>query len=256
MTTTDDEPACRFCFEGGEDFNPLIDPCNCIGSMKYVHVNCIRKWRAITTNEDWISRCQLCLTDYMVYLRWPKEDLPRDVLFIHLLTQRHYILATMVYYLHLTFLSLYPVILPYLPNPTLQPASNQVLPNPFTNTIETELVESPYNNLQYLYFTRLSYGIYISLLGLLTIWYLTAYYKSFWKYIKNRRLYNMLWLSCITDQGIFKTPFMTLFLILGSGILASLYIIPFAYLYIYMLAYISRIHLTIIRKININAEFF
>lgn len=252
---TDDDPICRFCFEGGEDSNPLINPCNCIGSMKYVHVKCIRRWRANTTNDEWISRCQLCLTDYVVYLRWPKEDLPRDVPFFHLLTQRHYVVTTMVYYLHLTFLSLYPIILPHLPKPKPQPA-DQNLPNPFTNTIQLELVQSPYNNLQYLYFTRLSYGIYLSMLGLVTLWYLMLYYKSFLKYIKNRRLYAMLWLSCITDHGMFQTPFMTIFLILSSGILASLYIIPFGYLYIYMLAYISRIHITIIRKINSNAEIF
>lgn len=253
---TEDDPICRFCFEGTEDSNPLIDPCQCIGSIKYVHVNCIRRWRANTANEEWISRCQLCLTDFVVYLRWPKEDLPRDVPFFHLLTRRHYVLTSMVYYLHLTFISFYPIILPYLPKPKLQPVVDQILPNPYTNTIQPETVHSAYINLQYLYFTHLSYGIYISFLALVTMWYLISYYKSFWKYIKNRRLYTMLWLSCITDHGIFQTPFMTIFLTLGSGVLASLYIIPFGYLYIYMLAYISRIHLTIIRKINTNAEIF
>lgn len=37
---------CRVCFcEGNfEGKNPLISPCNCTGSVKYIHLNCLRKW--------------------------------------------------------------------------------------------------------------------------------------------------------------------------------------------------------------------
>jgi hypothetical protein len=37
---------CRICFSEGnfEDKNPLISPCNCTGSVKYIHLNCLRKW--------------------------------------------------------------------------------------------------------------------------------------------------------------------------------------------------------------------
>ncbi len=37
---------CRICFCEGtfEDKNPLISPCNCTGSVKYIHLNCLRKW--------------------------------------------------------------------------------------------------------------------------------------------------------------------------------------------------------------------
>ena len=37
---------CRICFcEGNfEGLNPLISPCKCIGSVKYIHLNCLRKW--------------------------------------------------------------------------------------------------------------------------------------------------------------------------------------------------------------------
>ena len=37
---------CRICFVEG-DFdgnNPLISPCNCTGSVKYIHLYCLRKW--------------------------------------------------------------------------------------------------------------------------------------------------------------------------------------------------------------------
>ena len=37
---------CRICFSDGsfEGKNPLISPCNCTGSVKYIHLNCLRKW--------------------------------------------------------------------------------------------------------------------------------------------------------------------------------------------------------------------
>ena len=37
---------CRICFcEGNfEGIDPLISPCKCSGSVKYIHLNCLRKW--------------------------------------------------------------------------------------------------------------------------------------------------------------------------------------------------------------------
>ena len=38
--------SCRICLQEG-DFNgenPLINPCNCTGSVKYIHLKCLRKW--------------------------------------------------------------------------------------------------------------------------------------------------------------------------------------------------------------------
>ena len=37
---------CRICYmeEDGPDINPLLDPCICAGSMKYIHYKCLRHW--------------------------------------------------------------------------------------------------------------------------------------------------------------------------------------------------------------------
>ena len=40
----DDEPMCRYCFDGGED-EPLVSPCACRGDQKYVHLSCLRRWQ-------------------------------------------------------------------------------------------------------------------------------------------------------------------------------------------------------------------
>ena len=34
---------CRICFSNA-DFSPLITPCNCTGSSKYIHLSCLQKW--------------------------------------------------------------------------------------------------------------------------------------------------------------------------------------------------------------------
>lgn len=38
---------CRICLDEEEDFqsgNPFITPCRCMGSMKYIHLKCLRNW--------------------------------------------------------------------------------------------------------------------------------------------------------------------------------------------------------------------
>ena len=38
---------CRICLDDEEDFasgNPFITPCKCMGSMKYIHLKCLREW--------------------------------------------------------------------------------------------------------------------------------------------------------------------------------------------------------------------
>ena len=240
--TAETEEACRFCFEGPEADNPLINPCKCIGSMKYVHVRCIKTWRRNTTNHEWIHKCQLCLEDYEVFLRWAKEDEPRQVAFLNFLTQRHVVVSIMLYYFHLTFLSLLPI------------TRNQN-PNPLTiHTIQD--VKSPYTNLQYLYFTRISYFAYLVMLSGISGLYFYTYYKSFWKYIHNKKLYTYLWLGCISDSGIFQTPLMTIFMLIGSGLFSAAFLSPLAFGYIYMLSSIYDVHMTIIRRINETAEIF
>jgi hypothetical protein len=235
------EDVCRFCFDGPELGNPLITPCKCIGSMKYVHVQCIKLWRRNTTNNEWVHRCQLCLEDYEIYLRYPKEDTPVQVPFLNLLTKRHIVVSILLYYFHLLFLSILPI--QYLPFDSLT-----------IDTIQT--VKSPYANLQYLYFTQISYLLYLSLFSGITGLYLYTYYQSFWKNIYNKKLYAYLWLGCISDGGIFQTPLMTIFMLFISGLFSAAFISPFAFAYIYILSSIYDVHVTIVRRINDHAEIF
>lgn len=39
-----EEKQCRICFSNSEDISPLISPCSCTGSSKYIHLICLQKW--------------------------------------------------------------------------------------------------------------------------------------------------------------------------------------------------------------------
>jgi hypothetical protein len=231
--TTMVEDTCRFCFEGPEPANPLVNPCKCTGSMKYIHVQCIRLWRTNTTNYEWINRCQLCLSDYDVFLRWAKESAPRYFPLMYIITDKHYLVSMVMFYLHMITLSIMPII-----------------------GIGNNNQKSAFLNLETLYFTQISYWLYVCLLVSVTYFYIMAYYKSFWKHIQNKKLYTYLWLGCISNSGIFQTPLMTICMTVISGMISVAFISPFAFVYIYMLSSIYEVHLSIIRHINDNAEIF
>lgn len=66
---------CRICISGeSSKKNPLIAPCNCTGSMKFVHYECLKQWlnRDLNTvrNDNvtsyyWASfECEVCKLVY------------------------------------------------------------------------------------------------------------------------------------------------------------------------------------------------
>eukprot|EP00826_Nyctotherus_ovalis_P042362 TRINITY_DN4348_c0_g1_i4.p1 TRINITY_DN4348_c0_g1~~TRINITY_DN4348_c0_g1_i4.p1 ORF type:complete len:391 (+),score=69.90 TRINITY_DN4348_c0_g1_i4:89-1174(+) len=72
----EDEIRCRVCLDDDDPLdNPIISsPCNCLGSVKYMHVNCLQKWlRSKVTQKktDTVSsyvwkefQCDICKIDY------------------------------------------------------------------------------------------------------------------------------------------------------------------------------------------------
>ena len=81
------KPTCRICYgDNYNDENPLICPCTCKGSMKYIHYLCLKSWlnskieeelsedetekenlECITYNRNGIC-CELCKTKYPDYI--------------------------------------------------------------------------------------------------------------------------------------------------------------------------------------------
>ena len=56
---------CRFCLIDEETIlNPLISPCKCTGSGKYVHKICLSKWRKTDLRQNQDVSCPVCLANY------------------------------------------------------------------------------------------------------------------------------------------------------------------------------------------------
>ena len=73
---------CRICYlEEDTIENPLIQPCVCSGSMKYIHLECLKHWLKtsifikIESNQDRFiylyktPQCELCKTKFTDYIR-------------------------------------------------------------------------------------------------------------------------------------------------------------------------------------------
>ena len=73
-------PTCRICYLLNSDIeNPLISPCNCSGSMKYIHYKCLKQCIAanltkkIDVNYKYYSwnnySCEICKKEYPKYFK-------------------------------------------------------------------------------------------------------------------------------------------------------------------------------------------
>ena len=66
---------CRLCW-GDEDDGPLVQPCACRGSAKWIHKHCLEEWRRTSPKQDAAYRCGQCMDHY------------RDALSLELLSER------------------------------------------------------------------------------------------------------------------------------------------------------------------------
>ncbi|OQS55499.1 ATP-binding protein [Ecytonucleospora hepatopenaei] len=63
---TDNVDVCRVCYCETEKNNKLISPCNCKGSVKFIHEKCLRFWRCHGKDFQQINTCEQCRTEYTV----------------------------------------------------------------------------------------------------------------------------------------------------------------------------------------------
>ncbi len=64
---------CRICFDPETPDNKLIYPCLCSGTSKYIHENCLRKWRMENYGLVPYKRCMECRFEYLVDSKYPVE---------------------------------------------------------------------------------------------------------------------------------------------------------------------------------------
>ncbi|KAH8548459.1 hypothetical protein BGW37DRAFT_506227 [Umbelopsis sp. PMI_123] len=70
--TTQDEKKCRICLisdiesdDEALENDPLIRPCLCKGSMAYVHLQCLQRWRQESSKNEFT--CEVCHYHYSLY---------------------------------------------------------------------------------------------------------------------------------------------------------------------------------------------
>lgn len=60
---------CRICFENDTQTNPLMAPCNCKGSVKYIHQECLRRWIIILNKNPGKYLCDICKSPLNVKIK-------------------------------------------------------------------------------------------------------------------------------------------------------------------------------------------
>ena len=55
-----EERECRICRGEGEENNPLYVPCDCRGSIRYCHEDCLVRW----LDHSGKDRCELCGVEF------------------------------------------------------------------------------------------------------------------------------------------------------------------------------------------------
>jgi hypothetical protein len=92
----DVEIVCRFCLDGTKTpGNPLLEPCECKGSIQFVHKLCLIRWRHQNVERNG-EVCLLCNTTYKIPLDTGLERIP-DSLFVYLPLD-HPILSNIVFH--------------------------------------------------------------------------------------------------------------------------------------------------------------
>ena len=65
---------CRICLEEEETIDNLISPCRCSGTSKYVHVECLERWRYQDVNAPGFYKCMECNENYIILNNDEIED--------------------------------------------------------------------------------------------------------------------------------------------------------------------------------------
>lgn len=84
---SNDLPTCRICLGPQEQNNdPLIHPCKCRGSTKWVHRQCLNTWR--NTNARLYFQCDIC------HFRYKLRNLQWAALLRHIYVQTAVVVST------------------------------------------------------------------------------------------------------------------------------------------------------------------
>ncbi len=100
---------CRICYgeEDLENNNPLIQPCQCSGTMKFIHYQCLKKWINTQSfikidNNDFCSifiikniECELCKSKFPDLIKYKNKVY--EIIEFHSLYEKYIVLETLTF---------------------------------------------------------------------------------------------------------------------------------------------------------------
>ncbi len=82
--SVEEESVCRFCMTRESESDPLLTACDCAGSMKHIHLGCLRKWNQdkvssrVTSTSSlllWrVLKCEICNFQYRDTVRHQEQE--------------------------------------------------------------------------------------------------------------------------------------------------------------------------------------
>lgn len=77
------EKTCRICYEVETLENPIITPCECNGSMKYIHEQCLKTWILSQTKDPKVFSCDICKYSMKMEIRlvttFSKKNIKKEI---------------------------------------------------------------------------------------------------------------------------------------------------------------------------------
>lgn len=213
---------CRFCYDPPAANNPLIAPCKCIGSIQYVHLNCLKRWRKTTDNPDFITQCQLCLENYEIPTKYPLEKIyyaEKDTVWFIL--SKPYIPIILTHYIYILL---------------FQDFMKEELKKFSTVTKISPII------LPNLIFFLMSTIIFINY---------AIYYANFVSCVKNKYLYAGYWLKIRINN---VTPLPYAISVILSYCMIYKVLCPFGIFFVLLLPKFVYVHNTILTQMNTDAE--
>ena len=95
---------CRICLERIISNHNFVSPCNCKGSLNWVHKSCLYKWR-ISNNYKHFFDCDICKTSYKLYF-----DLIIIAIYLNLINTFTYHLCKKLLKIHINMLSIFLIV--------------------------------------------------------------------------------------------------------------------------------------------------
>jgi hypothetical protein len=191
LSGQEEDQICRFCYESyTSPDNSLISPCKCIGSIQYVHQQCIKRWRLATENPEAVLKCQLCLTYLIIPSRYELELIPNIEM-----NNAWYFLSKPIIFIVLLYSIFLSLINSY-------------------HMVDEDSSLFPHSNTIVLYKTTTLANIYhVAHLFMLCLFVITSMYIAFYRYIlqtlKNVDMYFHYW-RCYRVGDVYPMPFLCL----------------------------------------------